>query len=390
MQTVRPAVERKMSQRPKLMFYVPALVDGGAERLWAKLASHFHNLGHEVLFVQDFEAVAGQHHLDFEIGVRTIGRGPFRGIRRLRQIIRRHQPDVVLSAVGGSNFKLFAATRLLPRKPAIIQSFHGEYEWKSGWLSFLTAATLSATSRLTSRTIAVSDGLRTSLITRWRSSPSRTVTVTNPVAFPADIAPLRHGALDARAPQIVAVGRLVEDKNFTLLIDAIPRLKHRNAELVIVGQGSQQDALQARIDALGLNGRVRLAGFAPEPWCYYENAKCLALTSNNEAFGNVIIEAMAYGLPVVATNTHGPRSILNDDPNLGRLVPVGDADALSRALDEMLANPGDPAPRQARADTFSFSNRCPVYQRLIDEVMQEQAHGTSGRHRPTKTPGVAL
>jgi glycosyltransferase involved in cell wall biosynthesis len=117
-----------------------------------------------------------------------------------------------------------------------------------------------------------------------------------------------------------------------------------------------------------LQGRVDLAGYQPEPWPHYRHAKCLALSSQSEQFGNVIVEALAHGLPVVATNCTGPREIL-DEGRYGEIVPIGDADALAAAIDRALEAPGNPEPRRDRARSFSFAARVPHYVNLIEEVV---------------------
>jgi glycosyltransferase involved in cell wall biosynthesis len=93
----------------------------------------------------------------------------------------------------------------------------------------------------------------------------------------------------------------------------------------------------------------------------------LALTSKTEAFGNVLVEAMGYGLPVVATRCGGPDEIL-EGGRFGRLVPIADHEAVASALETVLTDPGDPAKHRARADVFSVDNALDRYEALIREV----------------------
>ena len=97
------------SALPKLMFYTHGLVDGGAERLWACLATSFHERGYPVVFVQDFEADDNRHNLATAIPVHTLGRNHLTATRRLIEILKAEGPDVALAGVGGSNTKLMAA-----------------------------------------------------------------------------------------------------------------------------------------------------------------------------------------------------------------------------------------------------------------------------------------
>lgn len=365
-----------MTNRPRLLFYIPALVDGGAERLWATLATEFHARGYPVSFVQDFEAGEAKRYLDPAIPVLTLGRGALASVWALSRSLRNHTPDIALSAVAGSNLKLVLAAWLAGVHTKIVQSVHGEREWKTGVLSFLSTVSLAVTSRVTARTIAVSEGLRQSLIETWGASRTRTVTIENPVALPDPLPRVTAAELQQRPPIVVAAGRLVKDKDFAILLKAFERLDDKTARLVILGKGPEEKALRTLSRQLGLEGRVSLPGYVRKPSDWYQQAACLAVSSSSEAFGNVVVEALAHGLPVVATRTYGPASILTGAA-LGRLVPVGDVTAMAEALAATLANRGDPELRQARAQDFSITARLPVYERLIEDLAGE---GCQSRH----------
>lgn len=366
--------------RHKLLFYLPSLGDGGGQRLWAALASAFHRAGHHVIFVQDFAATENRDLLDPDIALHTLGRNHLGSVGRLAAVLRETQPDVALSAIAGSNLKLIAAQKLSGVSTKIVQTFHGHNEWQTGWLSYFTARALPLTSRLSARTIAVSEPLKDDLVHTWKSHPGRTFALSNPVFLPSPISVPSADDLKSRPPVILAVGRLADDKDYPMLIEAFARLARPDARLVIVGKGPEEDNIRALISKHGLSDTVTLAGFVPEPWHHYEHAKCLALSSQSEAFGGVIVEALAHGLPIVATRTDGPKHILSS-PNLGTLVPVGDAGAMAAALADALDAPGDPAPRLARANQFSMANRFPVYETLIDTVLEtEKVKGGDHAH----------
>ena len=101
-------------------------------------------------------------------------------------------------------------------------------------------------------------------------------------------------------------------------------------------------------------------------------------SSTSELFGNTLVEAMAYGLPVVATACAGPSEIIRD-PAHGQLVTIGDTAALASAMGRALDNPGDPEIRRQRADQFSFDARVPAYEALITDVLAGQGP-QRGRH----------
>ena len=360
----------------KLLFYTHGLVDGGAERLWSCLATAMQARGYDVVFVQDFEAEENRANLSSSIPLYTLGSNHFRAVKVLAGVLRKEKPGVALSAVGGSNTKLLLA-KILARVPMkLVITYHGFNEWKSGLLSLVTYLGLPVLSTFADCTVAVSDGLRERLVSRWGARPEKTIAILNPVFFPQSARVPTEAELKARANTILAVGRFVPEKDFTTLIRAFARVKHKDAKLVILGKGPEEAKLISEIKRLGLTSRVSMPGYSKEPWSHYESAKCFALSSNSEPFGNVVVEALAHGLTVVATACSGPQEILQHG-QFGRIVAVGDELQLAHALDAALENPGDPAVRRKRADDFSFDVRVPDYEALVNGLL-----GAAQEHTP--------
>lgn len=356
----------------KILFYTHGLVDGGAERLWACLATAFKERGYDVIFAQDFEADENRANLHPEIPLHTLGRNHFTATRNLAKLLRRHQPDVALSAVGASNLKLLLAAKLTRSTTQPIITFHGEMEWKTGWLSYLSYLGLPLLSRMAARTIAVSEGLVETLISKWKAYPDRMVCLLNPVFFPKDAPVPSAGELAARDNIVLSVGRLVPEKDFITLLRAFAHMRHPDARLVILGKGPEQQRIEAEIRRLRLRDRVSMPGYAKEPWTIYASAKCFVSSSTSEPFGNVVVEAMAYGLPIVATACAGPHEILKHGQH-GRIVGIGNHVQLARAIRSTLDAPGDPAERRARAEDFSFETRVPEYEAVIRDVLEDAA-----------------
>ena len=134
--------------------------------------------------------------------------------------------------------------------------------------------------------------------------------------------------------------------------------------MLIVGEGECREALELQISEAGLAGAVDLTGYVANPFPILKAADVFVLSSDWEGFGNVLVEAMAVGTPVVATDCpYGPSEIL-EDGKWGRLVPCGNADALSSAIGEALDRPGPKAAR--RALQFTISNKAAEYLELIE------------------------
>ena len=218
--------------------------------------------------------------------------------------------------------------------------------------------------------VAVSDAVADDLAAT-APLPRATITaipnwVTTDLAAGAGAA-LGHPWLQAGAPPVVlAVGRLHWQKDFATLIRAFAVLRGRRpARLVILGEGPERAKLDDLAAALGVAAEVHFAGFVDNPFAWMSRAAVLAVTSVSEGFGNVIVEALACGLPVVsAACAGGPREIL-DGGRFGRLVPVGDAQALADAMEHTICDPPDPAVLQRRAADFSLAEASGRYLDLL-------------------------
>ncbi len=148
---------------------------------------------------------------------------------------------------------------------------------------------------------------------------------------------------DTRPPVVLAAGRLVPEKGFARLIAAFAALPDGSARLMIVGNGPEADALRRQTDALGIADRVELAGYVADIRPWLDTARLFVLASDFEGYPAVLVEALAAGRPVVATDCT-PATRLLDTPGAGSVVPLGDTAALAQAIARMLdQSPPDPA-----------------------------------------------
>lgn len=354
----------------RLMFYTTSLSGGGAERVWVVLASALARRGHDVTMVVDFVAEENRAYLTPEVDLHVLGAGHLRSISTLAAQIVRRRPDLVLSAIGGSDIKAVIAAVLVGRWRRVVTTFHGYIENESGllgWLHFRLARPLTWAS---AATVCVSDGLRRDVVERWHAVPERCVRIYNPITVEGTDPGLTREALAARRPIVLGVGRLVHVKGFLALVRAFARMNAREARLVILGQGPEREAILAEAERCGVADRVELPGYVTQPWEWYARARCFALSSQVEAFGNVVVEALAHGLPVVSTPCDGPLEILTD-PHLGVVVSMDDEGAFADALDAAIADPGDPVPRMIRSAAFGVELSASHYEDLFDRVLGE-------------------
>ena len=175
---------------------------------------------------------------------------------------------------------------------------------------------------------------------------------------------------------IGAVGRLSEEKRFDLLIRAVGELRRagRDVSLAIVGEGDQRSVLERVIAELGLQDHVRLLGFRSDTIDLYQAFDLYALSSVREGLPNVVLEAMAMGVPVVATSIAGVPKLVTDGVD-GLLVPAGDVSSLHQAIDRLyqdreFASRLSAAARTTIEQRFSFTRRMEKVARVYDSVMK--------------------
>lgn len=171
---------------------------------------------------------------------------------------------------------------------------------------------------------------------------------------------------DGMPPVFLAVGRLNPQKDFPNLLNAFAQVrKHQAARLIILGEGEERQSLEAMINNLGIREDVLLPGFVKNPYAYMKHASCFVLSSVEEGLPTVLIEAMACGCPVVATNCpSGPDEIL-DHGAYGLLVPIKNSAALGDAMLQTINNPLEQKLLMERANEYSTVKVVDTYLSLL-------------------------
>ncbi len=186
------------------------------------------------------------------------------------------------------------------------------------------------------RIICVGDHVLDDLAENFGIPRSKMARVYNPVDLDMTRRLAEAGVTPycGKGPHLVAAGRLSKEKGFDVLLDAMPSVRAAisDADLTILGEGPLKPDLLAQRERLGLTETVHLAGFQPNPYPYFKHADLFVLPSRYEAFGLVVVEALAVGTPVVASDCPGAvREILGDCPN-ARLVRPSDPKALAETI----------------------------------------------------------
>jgi len=330
-----------------IVFYTRQLHNGGVDRVVFNLAGEFLRRGIRSSIVVDVD----NPHSPFRslipegIGYEVLGaRGPLARLFKLRSYLRRERPEAVMCAsfgfpnlyavvvrwIAGVRFRLMLTEHCFPSVDKA-----GPKPWESRFWFFPLAHYLYP---FADRIVAVSKGTALDLAKVIGIDPGSIACVYNPLVSEGLIVqsrqPVDHPWFAGDGvPVIIGVGRLEPQKNFSLLIRAFARVRERMpARLVILGNGSQREMLEDLVAELGLEYDVALPGFVPNPHAYVAKADLMVLSSDFESLANVVIEALAVGTPVIATDCpSGPAEAL-DHGKCGTLVPVGDVDEMSAAM----------------------------------------------------------
>ena len=266
---------------------------------------------------------------------------------RLRRLIAAKRPGIVLGFQEAANIPLLAATGSIGRsaRPLAVIST------QSAPSVVLADARPRTRWRLTTamrrlypkadRLIAPSEGVARDLSAIVPRAAAR-VRVVHNAGIDAAVTtrarePWTHRFLTDGVPILVAAGRLTEQKDYPTLVGAIARLRaRREVRAIVLGDGPLRTGLEALARELGVSDVLDLAGYVANPYPAMARADVYVLSSRSEGFGNVLAEALALGVPIVATDCpHGPGEIL-DRGRYGMLVPPGDPDALAAAIGRML------------------------------------------------------
>jgi glycosyltransferase involved in cell wall biosynthesis len=324
--------------------------------------------GQNVTLIVDFEGSENRGLVVPAVEVVTLGGGHFRSIVRLSRLLAERRFDVVLAISCLANIKLVAAHLFSRSATRLILSYHGVSTAGRGLLGWSAYPLAPLLTRYSSRTVCVSDYLVAHLVRQWHGATEQVLRIYNPVPIERAKPPAGAAELAARPPTILALGRLVAGKDFATLIRAFAMLRRPHCRLVIHGEGPERAALLRLARELGVAARIELPGYITDPWNAYTEAACHVLCSQSEAFGNVVVEALASGLPVVATDCGGPVEIL-DRGRYGEIVAVGQPAQLAAAIERALERPGDPGSRAARAREFAADAIAGQYLALFEGVL---------------------
>jgi glycosyltransferase involved in cell wall biosynthesis len=369
-------------EKVKIFFRISKLGFGGAEQVFLSLAREFSKRdGVSICFVVDHvnsenvkTAIDDGHRVHNLNVSRTM-----KSIVPFAKFIKQEQPDVIISAYTDTNAAAILSASLCGMSSRVIVSEHASlfehWQNKSRLKKLILKSYVSYLYRLSTSVICVSKGL-SGQVAQLMGSTRRVKTIYNPVrSFAVNAIKEQHANM---TKQLVAVGRVAEPKDYSTLIRAVAKLNETgDYHLTIVGgifSQSEFAKVTAVIEQLNIQDKVTFAGYTDKVEDYYREADMFVMSSAWEGFGNVIVEAMSLGLPVVSTDcNYGPAEIL-ENGKYGRLVSVGDSDSLAGAILQETHSPLVPKESLiTRSKDFSEAEIASQYLVVIDEVVSANA-----------------
>ena len=334
-------------ERGHIAIFIPSLRGGGAERVMVTLANGFAERGHRVDLV--LTRAEGPYLPEVCSAVRIVDLNKGRVLASLvplARYLRRERPHAMLSALNHANIIAILARKVSGAPTRMVVSEHNSLtslqETRAGRRMLRLMRRFYP---LADGVVAVSRAMAAELHEQLDIPLDRISAIPNPLDIDAIRAQARsvpdHPWLKSdQPPVILAVGRLEPQKDYPTLLEAFARVRKNNdARLVILGEGSLRAELEERIHHLELQDVVDMPGFQPNPFGWMGACSVYVLSSRYEGFPTSLLQAMACGAKIVSTDCPtGPVEIL-EDGKWGRLVPVGDADALAKEIVAALATP---------------------------------------------------
>ena len=338
----------------RLTLVIPSLTQGGAERVLTMMANHWARSGHAVVLITLDASQNDTCPLDPEVsrvglGLLKSSAGPLQAVwnngtrlRSLRRAIRDSRPDIVISFIDRMNVLTLLATRGLGLDVIVSERVDPRrHEIGTMW-NALRRSLYPRARALVVQTERVCRAARPLV----RRKP--VYVIPNAIKVPKEPAATLP-AEQQSGRRIVAMGRLVPQKGFDLLIQAFAQTaaEHPEWRLHILGNGPQQRELEQLAGAGDVSERVSFGGWVAETTDFLRQSDLFVLSSRYEGFPNALLEAMACGLPAVSFDCDsGPAEIIRDGID-GLLVEAENVEALAKAMKRLMSD--DELRRRMRA-----------------------------------------
>lgn len=365
--------------RKKIGIFIGSLDGGGAEKVVLNLSNEFNNRGVEFVLILRFKSGSYFNQLNSNIKILTLNtNNPFVLIHRLICTCKKNNVDILFSIARYNNVIALIANLFLRKKIVIREAntFDDFFQKEELLIKRIKKNILLRLIRIlypkANKIIANSQDTARDIKNQANLPIDKIVVIHNPLVN-AKIRGLSNEKvnnnvfINATSPKIISVGRLQSQKNYPYLLRSYKLVKKTfpDASLIILGKGEKMGELIKLAEYLKIENDVHFLGFKNNPYKYLKNSDLFVLSSLYEGFGNVIVEALAVGLPVVSTNcSGGPKEIL-DNGLYGELVPTNDEVEFAKAIIRSLNSDHKPERSIERSNYFSIDKITDQYLEIL-------------------------
>lgn len=333
-----------MREKKKILFFIYQMGAGGAARTLLNIVNHLDRQTFEpILVTLNFDG-SYEKYLKADVKFIKLSTNRLRkSIIPLAKIIRKTKPDLVFSTIPVYNtvailarLLSFTKTKVIVREAAYLG---GDFKTN------IKLRIFGMLYRTSHKVIALSQGVKRNLIKRYRVKESKIKVIYNPLdlehidkQISTGTLPKNHAKIfNETTKVIVTAGRLVPEKDQQTLLRAFALLREKiDVKLIVLGEGELENTLRDLTETLNISRDVYFAGFVSNPYIYFHRADLFALSSLNEGFGHVLVEALATKIPIVSTTCEpGALEVLSDG-EYGALVPLKDPEKMSIKMFELL------------------------------------------------------
>lgn len=351
--------------------------DGGVERMMLNLMKGFTTKGYAVDLVLAKTRGSYVDMIPAEVNVIKLGTShTYTSLFALMAYLKKERPTVMLVAKHRAGLVAAWARRLtgIPERLVLRlgTTLSAALQGKNRSRHYIWHMTMRTFYPWMDRIVAVSQGVADDIIHITGLPSDHLAVIPNPVITPelASLAqqPLSHPWFQSGSPPVImGIGRLTYQKDFPTLIRAFANVRQQlRCRLIILGEGRDRAHYESLVTELGIADDVDFPGFVANPYAYLGRATLFVLSSRWEGSPNALTEAMALGIPVVATDCpSGPREILQDG-HAGKLVPVGDINHLAEAMIETMQRPLPSSTLHSAVSSYTIESSTTKYLQVLE------------------------
>lgn len=336
-----------MADRLRVLLLIPHLGGGGAERVTALLARGLSDCKYEIHLGLVTQETPPKGVAPANVTVHALGASRVRrGAHQILRLVRSLRPDVILSGMFHLNFVVLMLRPLFPARTLVIvrQNTTVSASLKADVLPWYTRWLYRTLYGFADRIVCQSRAMADDMVAELGIAAERLAVLPNPLDFEALRSFTEPAPWPGLGPHLLAIGRLAPEKGFDLLLRALALIRRDfpHTGLIIAGKGAEEACLKSLATELEIADAVSFAGYVDRPERYYAGTDIFVLSSRHEGMPNALIEAIASGLPVVATPASGGVVDLLSGGTNGWLAPdvsvTGLVQALTQAIETLEAH----------------------------------------------------